>query len=109
MIKGENKHGLDLSLFDGDISGKNIEKYRFFNIKEGVMLPTLKGFENKRFTIEDIIDISSFMIKNMKIKRKLSFSMLSHIIETYQSEFGAPQLDLIKGIQLSGYILFKDY
>jgi hypothetical protein len=77
-------------MFDGDLAGQNMDKYRFFNIKEGVMLPTLQGFQNKKFSIEDIIDISSYMIKNMKLKRKLSLNMVSHIIETYQNEFGAP-------------------
>ena len=96
-------------MFNGDVNESNPDKYRYFIIKEGIKLPTLKGYKNKQFTIEDIIDISSYMIRFKKPIKKLSGNMIHHIIETYQNEFGAVPLDLMKGLQLSGYLIYNQY
>jgi hypothetical protein len=52
-------------------------------LTDGLKLPLLKGTRDRRFTIGEIIEISSNLIRLSKREKKFSASVLQKIIDIY--------------------------
>lgn len=65
----------------------------------------------ERFTVPDLIDISQrqMLIQKRKRNKKLSYNLIDKIFSIYQEEMDAAPLDLMKGIQVGGHVVFNNY
>ena len=103
---------------------QRMQKYCFFKIIQGLKLPMLIGnlpFGQRipgkrrqlteRLGVPDLIDISQrhMLIQKRKRNKKLSYNFIDKIFSIYQEEMGAAPLDLMKGIQVGGHIVFNNY
>jgi len=89
------------------------EKFQFFKVVEGMKLPLKKGMKGRTFAIDDMIDISGFLIqrkmRQQDMVKYVSNNTIQQILVQYQTEMKAIPLDLMKGLQLSGYLILNNY
>jgi len=69
------------------------------------------GEKEGRYQITDLIQISQdhMLAQRLRRNKKLSSNLIEKIFAIYLEELGAAPLDLMKGIQVGGHLVFNNY
>lgn len=96
-----------------DAQNKQNTKYCHFKVVNGLKLPLPQGVHGRKFSVNEMIDISGYLLRvgsrAVKTKRTTSLCTIQRIIESYQEALVAAPLDLMRGLSVSGFLILNDY
>jgi len=85
----------------------DLEKFCHFKIINGLKLPTPEGMKGRRFTPENIIDLSSYFVK-MSQKESHPESLILKVIDMYLVELRANPMDMARAFLNQDCLLLAD-